>query len=194
MISSMMEKVSGFLLDPARAFREATDDAPATVFPVFVLLLLIHAVFSALIFVVVAGSDQVPGLMVFGSLGAIVLFFGIVVCGIAGALLFGAWLHLWVFLFGGRQGIWQTLKLVLYGSTPLLLFGWIPLIGFLFVLWSLVLGIFGVRELQELSALRAILAVALAVMIPILLLIALAAYFMIASVTTTGPVMVAGQS
>jgi hypothetical protein len=90
-----------------------------------------------------------------------------------------------VYLFGGRRGIWQTLKAVMYGNTPYLLFGWIPLVGFLFTLWSLVLGIFGIQELQEISSLKAILAIALAVMIPLMLLLILGAFFMIASVTTT---------
>ena len=118
----------------------------------------------------------------------------ILIGGFVGALIFGAWLHLWVYIFGGRLGIWQTIKTVMYGSTPSLLFGWIPFIGFVFTLWSLVLGILGISELQEISSLKATLAVALAVMIPLILIIILAAFFMIASVTTTGTVPVAGPA
>jgi hypothetical protein len=81
----------------------------------------------------------------------------------------------------------------MYGDTPYLLCGWVPFIGFFFILWSLALGILGICELQEISTLRAIVAVALAVMIPLVLLLILAAFFMIASVTTTAvPAPVAG--
>jgi len=42
-----------------------------------------------------------------------------------------AWLHLFVYLLGGRKGYLQTLKSVTFGSTPAMLFGWIPFIGWL---------------------------------------------------------------
>ncbi|MFA5267694.1 MAG: Yip1 family protein [Methanoregula sp.] len=181
-------------MNPADAFRQAKDDEPGIVLPCFALLLLFHAVISAvLLSVFMIGTSPVPGPVTGGISGAVV-FFAILIGGFIGALVFGAWLHLWVYIFGGRRGIWQTIKAVMYGNTPLLLFGWIPFIGFVFTLWSLVLDIFGIHELQEISSLKATLAVALAVMIPLILLIILAAYFMIASVTTTGPVMVAGPA
>lgn len=192
-MTPLMEKVKGFLLDPVGAFRQSKDDEPGAVLPYFALLLLLHAVISALLSATLAGTSPVPGLVTGGISGAIVVFFGFLAGGFIGMLVFGAWLHLWVYLFGGRRGVWQTLKAVLYGSTPYLLFGWIPFIGFVFTLWSLVLGIFGIQELQELSSLKAILAVALAVMIPLMLMLFLAAFFMIASVTTTAvPAPVAG--
>jgi hypothetical protein len=194
MITSIIEKVKGFLMDPADAFRQAKDDEPGIVLPFFALLLLLHAVISAvLLSVFMIGTSPVPGPVTGGISGAIV-FFIILIGGFVGALVFGAWLHLWVYIFGGRRGIWQTIKVVMYGNTPLLLFGWIPFIGFVFTLWSLVLNILGIHKVQEISSLKATLAVALAVMIPLILLIILAAYFMIASVTTTGPVMVAGPA
>jgi|WetSurMetagenome_2_1015567.scaffolds.fasta_scaffold325639_2 hypothetical protein len=194
MMTSIIEKVKGFLMDPADAFRQAKDDEPGIVLPFFALLLLFHAVISAvLLSVFMIGTSPVPGPVTGGFTGAIV-FFIILIGGFVGALVFGAWLHLWVYIFGGRRGIWQTIKAVMYGNTPLLLFGWIPFIGFVFTLWSLVLNILGIHELQEISSLKATLAVALAVMIPLILLIILAAYFMIASVTTTGPVMVSGPA
>jgi len=181
-------------MDPADAFRQAKDDEPGIVLPFFALLLLFHAAISAvLLSVFMIGTSPVPGPVTGGISGAVV-FFAILIGGFAGAFIFGAWLHLWVYIFGGRRGIWQTIKVVMYGNTPLLLFGWIPFIGFVFTLWSLVLNILGIYELQEISSLKATLAVALAVMIPLILLIILAAYFMIASVTTTGPVMVSGPA
>jgi len=185
MITILVEKVKGFLMNPVDVFRQSKDDEPGAVLPYFALLLLLHAIISALLAAVNIGTSPMPGLMIGGMSGAIVIFFVILVSGFVGALVFGAWLHLWVYIFGGRQGIWQTLKAVMYGYTPYLLFGWIPFIGFVFTLWSLVLGIFGIQELQEISSLKAILAVALAVMIPLFLLIILAAFFMIGSVTTT---------
>ena len=194
MITGIIEKVKEFLMNPVDAFQQAKGDEPGTVLPYFALLLLLYSIISALLVEAMIGTIPIPGLVTGGISGAGLVFFIILVGGFAGALVFGAWLHLWVYIFGGRRGIWQTLKVVMYGSTPFLLFGWIPFIGFVFTLWSLVLGILGIRELQEISSIKAILAVALAVMIPLILLLILAAFFMIASVTTTGPVPLAGQS
>jgi len=193
MITSIVEKVKGFLMNPNDAFRHAKGDEPATVLPYFVLLLLINAVLSAaLIAVFMIGTSPLPGLVPGGISGAVLVLLIFFAGGFICTLVFGAWLHLWAYIFGGRLGIWQTLKAVMYGCTPTLLFGWIPFIGFVFTLWSLVLGIFGIRELQEISPVKATLAVALAVMIPLILLIIAAAYFLIASVTTTGPVLTTG--
>jgi len=193
MITSIVEKVKGFLMNPNDAFRQAKGDEPAAVLPYFAVLLLINAVITAaLISVFMIGTSPLPGLGTGGIPGALLLFILILAGGFLCTLVFGAWLHLWVYIFGGRQGIWQTIKAVMYGSTPSLLFGWIPFIGFVFTLWSIVLGIFGIRELQEISSLKATLAVAFAVMIPLILLIIVAAYFMIATVTTTGPVTSTG--
>ena len=192
MIQDMIEKGKGFLLDPVNAFRQAVADEPGTVLPYFAVLLLLNAILSALLAGAMIGTMPVPGMT--EPPGAVAVFFMILVGGFIGTLIFGAWLHLFVYILGGRRGIWQTLKAVMYGHTPFLLFGWIPFLGFLFTFWSLVLGILGIRELQEMSSLKAILAVALAVMIPLILILILAAFFMIASVTTTGPVMVAGPA
>ena len=185
MITTLIEKVKGFLINPVDTFRQSKEEQPDTVFPYFVMLLLLHAALSAVLAALAIEILPMTGMITGGISGPVVVFFVSLVAGFAGILVFGAWLHLWVYIFGGRRGIWQTMKAVMYGDTPFLLFGWIPFIGFVFVLWSLVLGILGIRELQETSSIKAILAVALAVMIPLILLLILAAYFMIASATTT---------
>jgi len=91
-----------------------------------------------------------------------------------------AWLHIFVYVVGGRRGYLQTLKSVTFGSTPAMLFGWIPFVGLLSGIWSLVLGIFGLRELQDLTTMKAVLAVILSLIVIVLLIIALAAFFFIA--------------
>jgi len=103
-----------------------------------------------------------------------------------------AWLHLWVYLFGGRKGYRETLKALAFGETPALLLGWIPLVGILAGIWSLVLSVLGVRELHGITTGRALGAVIIAVIIPLLLLVLLASFFFIASSVVT-PLPVAGS-
>jgi hypothetical protein len=184
MITTIVDKVKGFLLNPVETFQQSKDDSMGTVVTYFAALLLLNAVLSAI--VAVFRIERMPMFagMPWAAEAPVFVFFFVLVCGFIAPFIFGAWLHLWVYIFGGRKGIFQTIKAVMYGNTPRLLFGWIPFVGFIFMLWSLVLGILGVRELQELSPLKAILAVAVAVMIPLILLILLAAYFFTTYMTT----------
>ncbi|HEX3002286.1 MAG TPA: YIP1 family protein, partial [Methanoregula sp.] len=113
----------------------------------------------------------------------VVIFFGVLIGGAIITILFSLWLHLWVYLLGGRKGIFETAKAVIYGMTPGMLFGWIPFIGFLFGLWSIVLQIIGIRELQEMSSGKALVAMIIAVMVPLIVLVLLAMYFLISTVS-----------
>jgi len=185
MIDSIINKVKGFFLTPVETFQQVRDDEPSVVFTYLAVLLLINAIFSALIAAVGFNSMQMFAGMTWGVAVPVMVFFMVLVGGFIFTLILGAWVHLWVYLFGGRNGIMQTLKAIIYGKTPHLLLGWIPFIGFIFTLWSIVLGILGIRELQELSTGKSIFAVIIAIIIPLVLLIILAAYFMIAYVTTS---------
>lgn len=194
MITSIFEKAKGCLLAPVETFQQSKDDELSTVFTYFIALLLFNAILSAALAAVVIEMMPPLAMMTWGIPVPVAIFLMMLVGGLIATLVFGVWLHLWVYLFGGRRGIMQTINAVIYGSTPRLIFGWVPFIGFIFTLWSLALGILGVRELQEIDSLKATLAVALAVMIPVILLIVLAAYFMVANVTTTAmPVLPANS-
>ena len=181
----IIEKVKGFILDPVETFRQTVTEGPGVVIAYFAALLLFNAILSAVLSAVRITDMPVVAGMEWGAEAPVVIFFAVLAGGFVATIIFAAWLHLWVYLFGGRKGFLQTVKSVLYGSTPSLLFGWIPLISFLFTLWSLALGILGLRELQDISPVRAILVVAFAVMIPLMLLILVAAYFITTSMVVT---------
>jgi hypothetical protein len=185
MITMIIEKVKGFLLDPVETFRQSGNDGPGEVVAFFAALLLLNAILSAILAAVSIDALPVFDGMGWGAETPVVLFFMVLAGGFIATIIFAAWLHLWVYLFGGRRGILQTVKAVMYGSTPGLLLGWIPVLGFLFTLWSLALGILGLRELQDIGPVRSILVVALAVMIPLFLLILVAAYLITTNVVVT---------
>lgn len=196
MIDAIVIRMKGFLLHPVEAFRQSRNDKPVVVFTYFGALLLFNAILSILFDAVGFESMQMFSGMMGGFtnpvrgffishasgyiltliLAAWIIFMAIVV-GFIFTFIFAAWLHLWVSLFGGRKGIMQTFKTIMYGNTPHLLLGWIPFIGIIFILWSLVLGIFGIRELQEISTVKAILIIAIAVIIPFTLIILFAVFF-----------------
>ena len=185
MIDPIVTRVKGFLLKPVETFQQFKNDEPGVVFSYFAALLLLHAILSAIIALI--GIETMPRYAGIpeGIAVPVIVFFMALAGGFVITLIFAAWLHLWVYLLGGRKGIMQTFKAIIYGHTPRLLLGWIPFIGFIFVLWSLALGILGIRELQEMSTGKAILAVAIAVMIPLVIILLIAAYFITSYVTTT---------
>ncbi|MDO9034371.1 MAG: Yip1 family protein [Methanoregula sp.] len=177
MIDPIVTKVKGFLLKPVETFQQSRNDEPGVVFTYFAALLLLNAILSALIGASGFGSMQMFSGMMGGFTYPVRVFFMALAGGFILTLILAAWIHLWVYLFGGHMGIMQTFKAIMYGNTPHLLLGWIPFIGIIFVLWSLVLGILGIRELQEISTVKAILVIAIAVTIPLILIILFAVFF-----------------
>jgi hypothetical protein len=185
MMDTLIGRVKGFLADPAGTFRQVKDDGTGTAIPYFAALLLLHAVIAALLSAVIHTTSPLYGAVSWGIPVPLTVFVLTLAGGFVCAPVFAGWLHFWVYILGGRRGIRQTLKTVMYGSTPQLLFGWIPIIGFFATLWTLWLYIVGIRELQETGDTRAILSVAIAVMVPLILIILAASYLFIAYATTT---------
>jgi hypothetical protein len=185
MIATLIEKAKGFLQNPVESFQKSKADEPSAVFSYFGVLLLFNAILCAIVamfvFQMIPGLARLPG----GLPVPVIVFISMLFGGFIVTLVFSAWLHLWVYILGGRRGIMQTVSAIIYGSTPRLLFGWIPVISIIFVIWSFGLWILGVRELQELSTGKAVAAVVIAVIIPLIVIILIAAYLMVSVVSMT---------
>jgi Yip1 domain len=189
MMNMIFTKIHGFLFNPVETFQKSRDDEPVPVFTCFVVLLLFDVIMTTLLVMIGAGNKLYAGLMP-GMNSPAVLFIVIFAGGLIFTILGSAWLHLWVWIVGGRKGFMQTIKAVMYGMTPNLLLGWVPIVGVIFFVWALILDILGIRELHEISASKAVIALAVAVLIPLILLIIAAAYFMVAQVSSVTPVAV----
>jgi hypothetical protein len=114
-------------------------------------------------------------------------FFLVLLGGVIFAPLFSAWLHLCVYVVGGRKSFTNTLKAVMYGATPVLLLSWIPLIGIIFYLWGMVLAIFGIHELHEIEGDQAAFAVIVAAVIVVVIIVLLMARLFLASIIMYTP-------
>lgn len=71
------------------------------------------------------------------------------------------------YILGGRWEIARTIRVAIYSSTPLILLGWIPLIGVFGWIWAGALNVVGLHQYQDLPEGRAI----AAVLIPVILLL-----------------------
>lgn len=183
------EKTKGFLLSPTETFNNVKDEGWGGSIGFFAKWLIIWAILITIIFaaliVWIRGMFEswvvlfpeiypeidVTQLTAWFDLfaGSMVVALGIVtiISGLIGILVGSLWMHIWVYICGGRKGVGQTIKSMAYGNTPSFLFGWIPFVGVIFSIWSLVVQIIGFRQLHEISTGRAVLAYLLgAIIIP----------------------------
>jgi len=182
--------MKGFLLSPVETFRSVKETDLGDSLVYYLILLVINAILSAIVGIAMVSAVWATFSGLSESLGLplpAVAGFGVVVFAIVMiivqfifAFIIATWLHLFVYLLGGRKGYLQTLKSVTFGSTPAMLLGWIPFIGFLAGIWTIVLEIFGIRELQEMATGKAVLAVLIAFLVIVVIIIAIAALFFIA--------------
>ncbi|MDI6798464.1 MAG: YIP1 family protein [Candidatus Aenigmarchaeota archaeon] len=157
-----MERIEGFLFSPSKTFDASKKDTIGDAFNYYVVILVITAVLAivaAVPFLLpawMAALPKAPPLAAMVWLVPVAILVVALVGGIVCAFILGLWLHLWVYLVGGRKGLDQTLKAVMYGATPnLLLLGVAPI-------WAIIVVIIGVKQLHALPAGRAALAVILA--------------------------------
>jgi len=182
MVLSIEERIKGFLFSPSETFDASKEDTLGDSLTYFVVVLAIFAAifgtfyalylaaFSPVITRIIASIPGTTSMLPFmaamgpliGLLFFVLFFVLILVVGIIAAFIGGLWTHIWVYLVGGRRGVVQTIKAVMYGSTPSFLLGFLP--------WALIVQVIGIRQLQELSTGRAILALILAIIIPAIII------------------------
>ncbi len=187
MAMSFIEKVKGFLFSPVETFQKSRPETLGGAFEYFIILLVIYAILAAIVWSLIGFSILAAIAPLYGTLMPglglwlpVIIFIGAIIWGIILVFIGGAWLHLWVYILGGRKGYIQTVKSLMYGSTPLLLIGWIPFVSIIGEIWAFVLEILGIRELHEISTGRAIGAVIIAILIPVIIAVIIAAAFFLA--------------
>lgn len=177
-----IERINGFLWRPAETFEaskeETLSDAYVYCFP---LLVIFSVLLAVIIGIVLANpvAQSILGMRPDLELLKIITLMsvsGIILGGTVGVLIAGIWMHIWAYAFGGRNGLEQTIKVLLYAATPLLVLGWIPVIGTAIgAIWSLLLLLTGLMHLQGMYSGRAILALVAALVVPMVIMGVIAA-------------------
>jgi len=169
------QKVKNFITKPVESFRNEANVPLNEAFKYLLILGLFNTVMGIIVYVIsiylvslqmFVGASQALTIISIGY-----LFFQSYVGIVSGAVLGGAFLHLFAWLLGARQGIKQTLKSVIYANTPSYVLGWVPGIIFITFIWTFVLNIVGLMNLQKMSTGRAILAVILPILIALIIII-----------------------
>jgi len=150
-------------------FQKVKDEDLGPLMKYFVILTLIFSILMAVIMIGLSSAmlSILPVKLPFmagtaaGGLAAVVTFITLLISLLIGLFIVAAIVHIFVYLLGGRKGYTQTVKAMGYGMTPSLLLGWIPFLNIIVGIWALIVEIIGIRELQEMSTGKAVLAVIL---------------------------------
>jgi hypothetical protein len=176
----LVKRIRGFAFNPSQEFAAAKKgtlmDAFKYYIPLLAVLAAILAIEVAVAVSVVEAMVELPMLGGFAFLLGAGTFVGLIVIGFFATLYIIVWLHIWVYLFGGRKGLKETARAVTYGATPCLILGWIPVANVIIgPIWSVLVIINGVMELQELSPGTAVLAIISAILVPVIVIVAVLA-------------------
>lgn len=179
MALSLTDKLVGFIVRPVESFRAVRDETLTDGAIYYLVLLIISAILHAIVaYLGISAADANSAGFNLGMTGSVGAFVGALIVafisGIIGLILWSVFLHIGAKIAGGRGDFADSFKSAVYSQTPSLLLGWIPVIGFLFSLWSIVLLFLGVRELHEVDTMKAIIAVVVAVVLFIIVIAILA--------------------
>ena len=194
MINKIIEKIRGFLLQPVETFQKARGDDAAPVMAYFVVLLIFYGLLSAIVSAAGIMMNPVPSMLKLGS-GAgdpvtvfFTVLFSVIIAWLFLVLIWGLWLHLFAYIMGARKGIMETEKAVIYGGTPFLILGWIPVIGMIIGgIWAIILTIIGLRELHQITTGKAVLAYVLALGVIFVILLLIVGWLVIALMSGITP-------
>lgn len=159
---SLFQKVKGFLIEPLKTYDASKEDTLGEATKYFVILVIIFALLN-----IILSGEFFP----LGLKGALLIGMVTLIPRIVFIFIYGAILHIGVYIVGGKNGISQTIKALMYAYTPALLFTVIVtfflngILIFVIWLWGLLLVILGIRQLQEITTNRALIAVLIAVFI-----------------------------
>jgi hypothetical protein len=184
MLDNFVEKLKGFLLTPVETFQKSREDTLGATFSYYIVLAIISAILVTLLYTAIASLSPLSTLPGFAGMFPAVLFVILIITYIIAPFIGGAWLHIFVWLLGGRNGYIQTVKSMMYGGTPSLLLSWIPLVSIIGAIWTVILEIIGIRELHGISTGRAVAAVVISLVIIVTIVALIVAAFVIAAVST----------
>lgn len=179
-----LEKTKGLLFHPSKTFDSVKDETLNEAIKYFIILAVVYSALAANLFVIVPdlyGSEmqEIPGINsgLSSIMMGMILFLFFLIFNIFFVFFDGVFTHIFVYLMGGRKGFSQTMKAVSYSMAPQLLFGWIPFLIIITILWTITIDFLGIRQLQDISTPKAILAIFLPTIIAIIFIVILIAVF-----------------
>lgn len=194
----LLKKAKGFLADPVKEFETSKEEPLEEAVKYYLFIAAVYSFLSAIMTSIIYSilssivSQNLPmfPMMPRGFTEMFSDFFMSFVLMLICVFIWGALLHAMAYILGGRWEIARTIKVAMYSSTPLILLGWIPMLGIFGWIWVGALNVVGLHQYQDLPAGKAI----ASVILPIILLIILAIVLLIVAVTIIVPMVLEGIS
>lgn len=196
----IFNKAKGFLVDPVKEFETSKDELleEAVKYYLFIagIFSLLSAILASIIYSIISSivaQNVDPKYIELAPRGFSEIFsdfFMSFVLMLISVFIWGAILHGMAYAFGSRWEIARSIKIAIYSSTPLVLLGWMPMLGIFGWVWVGALNVVGLHQYHDLPAGKAI----ASVLIPIILLIILAIAMVVVAVTTIIPMVLEGIS
>lgn len=190
----LIEKVKGFLSEPTRAFgaskEEPLEEAVKYYLIIAAVYALLFSIITAIIYSVISSLEikYNPITEPLSLSETFSIFFMFFILMLICVFIWGALLHVFAYMLGGRGHISRSIKVAMYSSTPLILLGWIPLLGIFGWIWVGALNVVGLHQYQDLPEGKAI----AAVLTPVILLLILAIVILIIIVSVIIPMAITG--
>jgi hypothetical protein len=176
MIESSVRRVRDLLVHPFETFEELKSATLTETYRHYVLLLLIYSLLIGIVSVstvymtlydilihygtiplvgpfLTAKIDLFRPLIINWSVFIVYLSFCILLFAI---FIKGLFIHAFVILLGGKQGVVRTIQILMYAATPFFLLGWIPYVAVFGLVWAVLLCIIGLMVLQEMEVWKAV--------------------------------------
>jgi len=158
---NVLEKFKLFIINPKGGFDSIKKEQPGDYIKYFFFIELIPVLILTIISIL---KTPLTLKYFIGSLFVFVVFYFIY---LLFAAIGGIWMHLWTYIFGGRKGLDNSLKIYFYSATPFFLF----FVSFIqdnliravaiaaIYIWISVIEFFGLKKLQKLNSIRSVLVI-----------------------------------
>ncbi len=164
----MWEEMEDVLIQPEKFFKKHTKDKPGKTLK----FLGFWAMLPAFIVIVLEGflntgvgtwlnmstwlsGIMLPGMALNGLSVAIAMGFFVWLGIIIGVVVTSVVAHAVIRIFDGKGHFGRTLNAIAYGASPAYAFGWLPLFGVVFALYSLMLQVVALKEMHKLDFVNA---------------------------------------
>jgi len=195
MSSCFPDTVKKFIVKPVEAFKGVQEATMGEAYRYYVLLLIIYIVLSGIVMTIlnvdafnqalatlatIPGMEYLSALSDFTGLIATMSIFWVYIVfliGLFSIFVQGFFMHLFVLMMGGEEGLGTTIKTLMFAATPAFILGWIPYVNIIGSIWTMVLVILGLRETQHLDTGRAVAVILIPIILMVIFSILLASLF-----------------
>ncbi|MEK6874631.1 MAG: YIP1 family protein [Nanoarchaeota archaeon] len=155
---SIVEKITEIFSSPTQFFLSLKEDGVGEAFGYLAVVGILYAALVGLLYTIMGTMMSIfgMGMGMFASIGSLLLILILYILILVFSFVGAAIAHVWAKIWGGSGNYSHTYQLIVYSSTPNMILGWIPFIGWLAGIYSLVLLIIGTQHMHELSLAKSI--------------------------------------